>query len=116
MHNRKELVAKIHPITAVQTEYSLFERHAEFEILPTLRWLGVGFVPYSPLGRGLLTGTITDLSKLTNERDARLKRYLRFAPENFEKNRLLVERVRSIADRKQVIPRTVGVCLATCKR
>src|SRR5271170_5689623 len=49
---------KIHPITALQTEYSLFERHVEEEILPTLRELGIGLVPYSPLGRGLLTGAI----------------------------------------------------------
>ena len=49
---------KVHPITALQTEYSLFERHVEEEILPTLRELGIGFVPYSPLGRGLLTGAV----------------------------------------------------------
>ncbi|HEV2274973.1 MAG TPA: aldo/keto reductase, partial [Acidobacteriaceae bacterium] len=50
---------KVHPITALQTEYSLWERHVELEILPTVRELGIGFVPYSPLGRGFLTGTIT---------------------------------------------------------
>src|ERR1017187_5825296 len=49
---------KIHPITALQTEYSLWERHVEKEILPTVRELGIGFVPYSPLGRGFLTGAI----------------------------------------------------------
>jgi aryl-alcohol dehydrogenase-like predicted oxidoreductase len=50
---------KVHPITALQTEYSLWERHAEAEIIPAVRELGIGFVPYSPLGRGFLTGTIT---------------------------------------------------------
>src|SRR6202789_507789 len=55
---------KIHPITALQTEYSLWERHAEAEILPTLRELGIGFVPYSPLGRGFLNGTITSKDDL----------------------------------------------------
>src|ERR1700733_14953248 len=55
---------KVHPITALQTEYSLWERHAEKEIIPTLRELGIGFVPYSPLGRGFLTGAITKLSDL----------------------------------------------------
>ena len=52
---------KVHPITALQTEYSLWERHVEAEILPTLRELGIGFVPYSPLGRGFLTGATRDL-------------------------------------------------------
>jgi aryl-alcohol dehydrogenase-like predicted oxidoreductase len=51
---------QVHPISALQTEYSLFERHVESDILPTVRELGIGFVAYSPLGRGLLTGAITD--------------------------------------------------------
>src|SRR6266403_2277488 len=55
---------KVHPITALQTEYSLWERHVEAEILPTVRALGIGFVAYSPLGRGFLTGTITNASSL----------------------------------------------------
>src|SRR5947208_8287319 len=54
----------VHPITALQTEYSLWERHVEDEILPTVRELGIGFVPYSPLGRGFLTGTITNAGEL----------------------------------------------------
>ena len=94
---------KVHPITALQTEYSLWERHVEAEILPTVRELGIGFVPYSPLGRGFLTGTITKRSDLV-ETDARAVRMPRFADENFEKNQVLVERVRAIAERKGLKP------------
>src|SRR5262249_5211739 len=68
---------RIHPITALQTEYSLWERHAEAAILPAIRELGIGFVPYSPLGRGFLTGTIVRRSDL-GENDARSSRYPRF--------------------------------------
>lgn len=92
---------KVHPITALQTEYSLWERHVEDEIIPTLRELGIGFVPYSPLGRGFLTGAITKPSDL-GEKDARTQRYPRFAGENFDKNQAIVDRVRAIADRKGV--------------
>jgi len=92
---------KVHPITALQTEYSLWERHVEKDILPTVRELGIGFVPYSPLGRGFLTGTITDTSKL-DSKDARTQRYPRFTGENFKHNLELVERVRAIAARKGV--------------
>jgi aryl-alcohol dehydrogenase-like predicted oxidoreductase len=69
---------KVHPITALQTEYSLWERHVEDQILPTVRELGIGFVPYSPLGRGFLTGAITKPGDL-GEKDARTQRYPRFA-------------------------------------
>jgi aryl-alcohol dehydrogenase-like predicted oxidoreductase len=92
---------KVHPITALQTEYSLWERHVEDEILPTCRELGIGFVPYSPLGRGFLTGAITKPTDL-NASDARTKRYPRFSAENFDKNQALVDRVRAIAERKGV--------------
>ena len=74
---------KVHPITALQTEYSLWERSPEKEILPTIRELGIGFVPYSPLGRGFLTGTITKPSDLVAS-DARAQRMPRFAGENFD--------------------------------
>jgi len=87
---------KVHPITALQTEYSLWERSVEEEILPTVRELGIGFVPYSPLGRGFLTGTIANPSQL-DASDARAQRYPRFAAENFDHNQVLVERVRTIA-------------------
>jgi aryl-alcohol dehydrogenase-like predicted oxidoreductase len=92
---------KVHPITALQTEYSLWERHVEEEILPAVRALGIGFVPYSPLGRGFLTGTIQKPGDLPSS-DARSQRYPRFAGEAFDKNRVLVERVRAIAERRGV--------------
>jgi aryl-alcohol dehydrogenase-like predicted oxidoreductase len=92
---------KVHPITALQTEYSLWERDPEDEIIPTVRELGIGFVPYSPLGRGFLTGTITDKKDLAGS-DFRVLRYPRFAGENFERNQVLVDRVKAIAERKGV--------------
>src|ERR1700690_2074711 len=92
---------KVHPITALQTEYSLWVRDPESEIIPTVRELGIGFVPYSPLGRGFLTGTINKRSDLSAS-DTRGNRYPRFEAENFEKNKALVERVKSFADRKGI--------------
>jgi len=89
----------VHPITALQTEYSLWERHAEQEIIPTVRELGIGFVPYSPLGRGFLTGTITKPDDLSGN-DSRSQRYPRFAGGAMEKNRVLVDRVKAIAERR----------------
>jgi aryl-alcohol dehydrogenase-like predicted oxidoreductase len=92
---------KVHPITALQTEYSLWERHVEAEILPTVRELGIGFVPYSPLGRGFLTGAIAQKSDL-DPSDFRMERYPRFSGDNFAKNQALVDRVRAIAERRGV--------------
>lgn len=92
---------KAHPITALQTEYSLWERHVEAEILPTARELGIGFVPYSPLGRGFLAGAITKPGDLSPE-DSRSQRFPRFAAENFDKNRALVERVKALAKKRGV--------------
>src|SRR5271156_3666790 len=92
---------KVHPITALQTEYSLWVRDPESEIIPTVRELGIGFVPYSPLGRGFLTGTITKTSDLI-ETDSRATRMPRFTDENCAKNQVLVARVRAIAERKGV--------------
>jgi aryl-alcohol dehydrogenase-like predicted oxidoreductase len=105
---------KVHPITALQTEYSLWERHAEKEIIPTLRELGIGFVPYSPLGRGFLTGTITKLSDL-GVKDARPQRYPRFTGENFDKNQELVASVRKIAGRKHVTPGQLALAWVLAK-
>jgi aryl-alcohol dehydrogenase-like predicted oxidoreductase len=91
----------VHPITALQTEYSLWERHVEDEILPTVRELGIGFVPYSPLGRGFLTGTITKPDDLDST-DSRATRFPRFEGAALDQNLALVERVRAIAQRKGV--------------
>lgn len=93
----------VHPISALQTEYSLFSRDVEDEILPTLRELGIGFVAYSPLGRGFLTGAFKSAEDLP-EGDVRRARFPRFEEENFKKNLELVERVREIADEKGATP------------
>jgi aryl-alcohol dehydrogenase-like predicted oxidoreductase len=92
----------VHQITAVQTEYSLWSRDVEDEILPVCRELGIGFVCYSPLGRGFLTGQIKafeDLSKDDYRRNSP-----RFQGENFRKNLDLVERIEEIADEKRCQP------------
>lgn len=90
---------KVHPITALQTEYSLWSREPETEIIPTLRELGIGFVPYSPLGRGFLTGSITKPTDLDST-DVRMQRFPRFAGDAFDKNMALVEKVKAVAARK----------------
>jgi aryl-alcohol dehydrogenase-like predicted oxidoreductase len=93
-----------HPITALQTEYSLFTRELEDEILPVLRELGIGLVPYSPLGRGILTGAITSESEL-EEGDSRRSAYFpRLNGEGLRANLELVDRVRAIADSKGCTP------------
>ena len=93
-----------HPITALQSEYSLFTRDLEDEILPTLRQLGIGLVPYSPLGRGLLTGSITSASGADSETDQRRARFPRFSEGAIEANLGLVEQVRSLAEAKGCTP------------
>jgi len=94
--------AKVHPISALQTEYSLWSRDPEDEILPMVRALGIGFVPYSPLGRGFLTGRFQRFEDLP-ETDYR-RSSPRFQGENFEKNLRLVERIRELASEKGVKP------------
>jgi aryl-alcohol dehydrogenase-like predicted oxidoreductase len=89
-----------HPISALQTEYSLWTRDPEEEVLPTVRELGIGFVAYSPLGRGFLSGRIQSPDDL-EESDFR-RRNPRFQGENFERNLELVESVREIAEEKGV--------------
>ncbi len=93
-----------HPITALQTEYSLFTRDLEDEILPLLRELGIGLVPYSPLGRGILTGAITAESDL-DASDTRLsERFPRLNGEGLRANLRLVGEVRTIAERLGCTP------------
>jgi aryl-alcohol dehydrogenase-like predicted oxidoreductase len=91
---------EVHPISALQTEYSLWSRDVEDEILPTVRELGIGFVAYSPLGRGFLTGQIQRFEDLP-EGDFR-RSSPRFQGENFHKNLELVDRVKEIANEKGV--------------
>lgn len=90
----------VHPIAALQTEYSLWTRDPEDEIFPTIRELGIGFVAYSPLGRGFLTGRFQSQADLA-EGDFR-RNNPRFQGENFERNRALVDRVKEIAVEKNV--------------
>ncbi|MEI6332622.1 MAG: aldo/keto reductase [Pseudanabaena sp. ELA645] len=90
----------IHPISALQTEYSLWSRDPEDEILPTLRELGIGFVPYSPLGRGFLTGAIASPDDFAPDDFRRISP--RFQGENFAKNLELVEQVKAIATEKGI--------------
>jgi aryl-alcohol dehydrogenase-like predicted oxidoreductase len=93
----------VHPISALQSEYSLFTRDPEDQILPTTRELGIGFVAYSPLGRGFLTGAWKSMEDLPED-DTRSGRFPRFSEENFNKNVELAERVREIAAEKDATP------------
>jgi aryl-alcohol dehydrogenase-like predicted oxidoreductase len=92
----------VHPITALQTEYSLWSRDPEDEILATTRELGIGFVPYSPLGRGFLSGSITSIEDFAPDDYRRMSP--RFQGENFQKNLQVVEQVKAIAAQKHVTP------------
>jgi len=102
-----ERAAKIHPITALQTEYSLWARDVEAEILPACRRLGIGFVAYSPLGRGLLTGSIRRIEDIAPH-DIR-RRQPRFRPGNFEKNLELVKPIEAIAAKRGATPAQVAL-------
>jgi aryl-alcohol dehydrogenase-like predicted oxidoreductase len=92
----------VHPITALQTEYSLWSRDVEATVLPTVRELGIGFVAYSPLGRGFLSGHFRRPEDIP-EGDFR-RNHPRFTGENFQRNLELVERVREIAAERDVTP------------
>jgi aryl-alcohol dehydrogenase-like predicted oxidoreductase len=92
----------IHPITALQTEYSVFAREPEAEILPTCRELGIGFVAYSPLGRGFLSGRFSSPDELAEDDFRRTQP--RFQGENLEANTRIVAKLREIAEEKEVTP------------
>jgi aryl-alcohol dehydrogenase-like predicted oxidoreductase len=92
----------VHPISALQTEYSIWTRDPEDEVLPTVRELGIGFVAYSPLGRGFLSGRIRSVDDL--DPDDFRRSNPRFQGDNFAKNLELVERVREIAEEKEATP------------
>jgi len=97
----------VHKISALQTEYSLWTRDVEDDILPTVRELGIGFVAYSPLGRGFLSGAF----KTSNDfpADDTRRNHPRFQGENFEQNLKLVDRVREIAARKNATPSQLAI-------
>jgi aryl-alcohol dehydrogenase-like predicted oxidoreductase len=94
----------VHPITAVQSEWSLFSRDIEESVLPTCRELGIGIVPYSPLGRGMLTGVATDLGA-----DDFRRTLPRFADDNLDANLALVDEIRSVASRYDATPGQVAL-------
>lgn len=91
---------KVHPISALQSEYSLWEREVESDIFPALRELGIGFVPYSPLGRGFLTGKYRTPDDFEESDFRRGARQPRFAEENMKRNIALVDAVKELASRK----------------
>lgn len=98
----------VHPITALQSEWSLFARDIEREVVPTCRELGVGIVPYSPLGRGLLTGTITSTESMADN-DFRRRLQPRFQGENLIHNLSLVDIVKEVAQRHGCTPGQVAL-------
>ncbi|PZD73232.1 General stress protein 69 [Acaryochloris thomasi RCC1774] len=103
----------VHPITALQTEYSLWNREPEDEIIPTVRELKIGFVPYSPLGRGFLSGAIQSLDDLAED-DYR-RHSPRFQGENFDRNLEVVEQVKAIAQEKEVTASQLAIAWLLAK-
>jgi aryl-alcohol dehydrogenase-like predicted oxidoreductase len=103
----------VHPISALQSEYSLWTRDQEPEVLPLLRELGIGLVPYSPLGHGFLTGTIHSIDDL-DENDWR-RTNPRFTGENFQRNLRLAEEVRDIATEVGATPAQVAIAWLLAK-
>jgi aryl-alcohol dehydrogenase-like predicted oxidoreductase len=102
-----------HPMTALQTEYSLWSRDAEESILPTCRELGIGFLAYSPLGRGFLTGRIDSLDRL-EEKDRR-RDHPRFDAENLALNQALLEPIRALAEAKGCSPAQIALAWLLAK-
>lgn len=97
----------VQPVTSLQSEYSLFYREAENEIIPTLEELGIGFVPFSPLGKGFLTGAINETTRF--EKDDFRNIVPRFSEENRKANQALVDLLRSIATEKEATPAQVAL-------
>jgi aryl-alcohol dehydrogenase-like predicted oxidoreductase len=97
----------VQPITALQSEYSLWTRTPEKEVIPTLEELGIGFVPYSPLGKGFLTGAMNENTKLDST-DFR-STLPRFTPEAMKANQALIDLLASIADRKKATPAQIAL-------
>ena len=97
----------VHPVTALQSEYSLWTRTPEKEVLPTLEELGIGFVPFSPLGRGFLTGKIDENTTFDSSDFRNI--VPRFTPEARKANQALVDLLRSIADRKNATPAQIAL-------
>lgn len=104
----------VQPVTAVQSEYSLWWRRPEEAVLPALEELGIGFVPYSPLGKGFLTGKINENTAF-NGSDLR-SRIPRFTPENRKVNRALVDLLIKIAERKQATPAQIALAWLLAKK
>src|SRR5918993_3387449 len=105
----------VQPVTAVQSEYSLWWRRPEEEVLATCEELGIGFVPYSPLGKGFLTGTITASTSFDASNDIR-STIPRFAPEALEHNRAVVDLLTGIAHRKGATPAQVALAWLLAQR
>ncbi|KSU82044.1 Predicted oxidoreductase [Fictibacillus enclensis] len=104
----------VHPLTAIQSEYSMMWRNPEDELLPTLEELGIGFVPFSPLGKGFLTGKI-DKNATFASSDFR-SIVPRFKPENIEANQILVELIKKIAAEKGATPAQVSLAWVLAQR
>lgn len=98
----------VHPIAAVQSEWSIWSRDVERRVVPTAAELGVGFVPYSPLGRGFLTGTVTSAADLTESSDFR-RNLPRFSEEALEANLAVVEVIRTVADEREATPAQIAL-------
>jgi aryl-alcohol dehydrogenase-like predicted oxidoreductase len=105
----------VHPVTAVQSEYSLWTRDPEADVLPTCEELGIGFVPWSPLGQGYLTGTVDKSTHFDPVADLRAS-FPRFTPEAMDANRPVVELVKRIAERKGATPAQIALAWLLAKK
>src|ERR1044072_7356710 len=97
----------VHPVAALQTEYSLWTRNPETELLPLLRQLGIGFVPYSPLGHGFLTGEMRSPEQLSDDERRQTKH--RYTVENFHRNLRIVDEVQSVAAEVGATPAQIAL-------